>query len=382
MAGREQQDAPPPAQTRLDELEAENRALGERLAAQQAELDSLRAQYDMLDLMLDTVPVFIAYGDGDFNIRHVNRQLATWWGYPKEALVGRNLSEVMLPGGFDGTSPFMVRSINDRQIVTHERTVVARDGLEHVLRQIYSPDVDDQGQVRGIAGVVLDVTEERRADESQRIQARHAAVSEERSRIARDLHDAATQTIYSALLIAEALPQVYARNPEDGQRNLLKLRRLVRGALAEMRTLLFELRPRALESVDLCRLLESLRDTLMGHTHAEVTWDVPATCELPPPTKLALYRIAQETFNNIAKHARAGQVHVRLLCGDGAGSLVITDDGRGFDPQTVAGDRMGLSIMRERAEGIGATLAVAGGVGEGTQITVSWTAAAAETGGI
>ena len=90
------------------------------------------------------------------------------------------------------------------------------------------------------------------AIESARLsrQAQAAAAAEERSRLARDLHDAATQTIYAATLIAESLPETWARNPAEGQRNLVKLRQLVRGALAEMRTLLFELRPWTLEAVD------------------------------------------------------------------------------------------------------------------------------------
>jgi signal transduction histidine kinase len=205
---------------------------------------------------------------------------------------------------------------------------------------------------------------------SRRAQA--AAAAEERSRLARDLHDAATQTIYAAALIVEALPETWARNPAEGQRNLVKLRHLVRGALAEMRTLLFELRPWTLEAVELSRLLEYLGNALTGRTRASVEWDIGGESELSAETNVALYRIAQEAFNNIAKHARPTRVLVTLRREAEQGTLSIEDDGRGFDPASVGGDTMGLQIMRERAQAIGAKLTIESAPGRGTRVSVAW----------
>jgi signal transduction histidine kinase len=207
-------------------------------------------------------------------------------------------------------------------------------------------------------------------------QAQEAAVAEERSRLARELHDAATQTIYSATLIAEALPQVWERSPAEGQRNLAKLRQLVRGALAEMRTLLFELRPTALEAAGLDTLLHYLGDAMTSRTRIPVEVIVEETREtsadLPPDVKLAMYRIAQEAFNNIAKHAGATQATVTLHRLSEQSALTIHDNGRGFDPDSVSASRLGLGIMRERAEEIGAQLAIGSQAGQGTRISVTW----------
>jgi PAS domain S-box-containing protein len=203
-------------------------------------------------------------------------------------------------------------------------------------------------------------------------QAQAAAAAEERSRLARDLHDAATQTIYAATLIAEALPETWARNPAEGQRNLVKLRQLVRGALAEMRTLLFELRPWTLETVGLSRLLEYLGNALTGRTRVPVEWDIRGEHELSADTSVALYRIAQEAFNNIAKHARPTRVRVTLRREAEQGILSIEDDGHGFDPASVGGDKMGLQIMRERAQAIGAKLTIESAPGRGAKVTVVW----------
>jgi signal transduction histidine kinase len=207
-------------------------------------------------------------------------------------------------------------------------------------------------------------------------QAQAAAVAEERNRLARDLHDAVTQTIYSATLIAEALPQVWERSPADGQRNLVKLRQLARGALAEMRTLLFELRPTALEAADLDTLFHYLGDALTGRTRIPVEVIVEEAGEhktdLSPSVKLALYRIAQEAFNNIAKHAGATQATVTLHRMPERSTLTIQDDGRGFNPDSASAARLGLGIMRERAEEIGAQLVIESQAGQGTRVAVTW----------
>ena len=146
-----------------------------------------------------------------------------------------------------------------------------------------------------------------------------------------------TQSIYSATLIAEALPAVWERDPAEGAHNLERLRRLVRAAMAEMRTLLFELRPAALESAPLAALLERLGDALGGQTQIAVDIEVDETVDLPPDVKIVFYRVAQEAFNNIAKHARASSVIARVTAVDGGASLTVADDGRGFDPQAIVG---------------------------------------------
>jgi signal transduction histidine kinase len=202
--------------------------------------------------------------------------------------------------------------------------------------------------------------------------AQETGAHEERDRLARDLHDAVTQTIYSATLIGEALPSVWERDPEEGQRNLLKLRQLVRGALAEMRTLLFELRPASLEHADLANLLRQLGDALTGRTRIPVEVIVDGEGDVPAEVKITVYRIAQEAFNNIAKHAGAERVKSLLRFGPDHVVLAIRDNGRGFDPEEIDSERMGVQIMRERAGNIGARLVIRSRPGQGTRVLVSW----------
>jgi two-component system nitrate/nitrite sensor histidine kinase NarX len=204
-------------------------------------------------------------------------------------------------------------------------------------------------------------------------QARTVAVHKERQRLARDLHDAVTQTLFSASLIGDVLPTLWSRNPQRGEEALQDLRILTRGALAEMRTLLFELRPKALEEAPLAELLQHLADAFAGRSRVSVTLTVEGITTLPSNIQVAFYRITQEALHNVAKHADATEVDLRLVAtADGAVQLTVRDDGRGFDPiQTPAG-HFGLQTMRERATAIGADFSVHSTPGEGTEVLVCW----------
>lgn len=203
-------------------------------------------------------------------------------------------------------------------------------------------------------------------------QAQTLAMLQERQRLAQNLHDAVNQSLFSASLIAEVLPRLWKRNPDEGRQSLEDLRRLTRGAMAEMRSLLVELRPLVLTDSDLGDLLQQLGDALMGRTNIPVAVTVTGQGEVPAEVQVAFYRVCQEGLNNIAKHARASRVAINLQYNVGSMELHIRDDGRGFDPMQVPSGHYGLSIMRERAKAIGAVLSVASQPGHGAEITIHW----------
>ena len=213
-------------------------------------------------------------------------------------------------------------------------------------------------------------------------QAQEVAVVTERNRIASDLHDSVTQALFSATLVTEVLPQIWEQDPEEGERELAKLRRLTRAALAEMRTMLLELRPQALESTNLNDLLEQLTELLTSQENIDVTSTIDPIPDLPPDVQIAFYRVAQESLNNVLKHAHANQVTISLRAlppydpaeenWQGRVALHVSDDGWGFHTDQVFAEQLGLRIMAERAESISALLNITSQPEEGTQVALIW----------
>ncbi len=202
------------------------------------------------------------------------------------------------------------------------------------------------------------------------------AVLEERQRLARNLHDAINQSLFSAGLIAEVLPRLWDRDQAEARRSLEDLRRLTRGAQAEMRALLAELRPSTLTDSNLGDLLRLLGNAFTGRTNIPVIVTIHGDRNLRANVQVALYRICQEALNNIAKHGKASQVEITLVHAkqeEGLPQITIRDNGRGFDPSvTPPSGHYGLGMMRERAEALGAVLTITSQPGSGTQIDLHW----------
>ncbi len=203
------------------------------------------------------------------------------------------------------------------------------------------------------------------------VTARSAAAIEERQRLANDLHDSVSQTLWTATLVAETLSRADDLS-DDQARQVDRLRLLTRGALSEMRTLLLELRPSVIEETPLPDLVHQLASAFESRKSASCTVEIGPLPELLPTVKVALYRIVQESLNNIARHAEASTVTIRLTKWHDRVCLQVRDDGSGFDT-TEAPEHMGLRIMAERAASIGAELKVTSVCGQGTTVTVAVT---------
>ena len=205
-----------------------------------------------------------------------------------------------------------------------------------------------------------------------RNQEKEIAIANERNRLARDLHDAVTQTLFSATLIAEVIPRLWKKNINEGEKRLEELRQLTRGALAEMRTLLLELRPSALKDASFPDLIKQLSEALSGRTRIPVEIELEEIPELDQEDKIALYRICQEAFNNIAKHSDATHVWISIKKRDNKCELIINDNGKGMSQSEVPSNHLGISIMKERAQAIGANINFMSEPGAGTTIHLIW----------
>jgi signal transduction histidine kinase len=212
---------------------------------------------------------------------------------------------------------------------------------------------DDERLVRDLADHAAVLIEHSRLYEARR----ELSVLEERNRLARELHDALTQSLFGLRLRLEA-------DDVDGARALLE------DIFAELRSLILQLRPPALERDGLAASLAKHLE-VVGRTHGIATrLDAGSLGAVAPDTEQALFRIAQEALTNVVKHAAAGSVAIHLERTDGAITLEVEDDGQGFDPadRSISSRRLGLMSMRERAADVGGSLAVESEVGQGTTV--------------
>lgn len=237
----------------------------------------------------------------------------------------------------------------------------------HTARNYFSPNHADLAMIIANQVAVALVNSELHE------RARVLAALEERQRLAQNLHDAVNQSLFSAGLIAEVLPRLWDRNPVEARRSLEDLRRLTRGAQAEMRALLAELRPSTLTDNELGDMLRLLGYAFTGRTNIPVSVSVSGEGSLPAETQVALYRISQEALNNVAKHAKATQVDITVRHVHRGLEIHIRDNGCGFTASDLSrSGHYGLEMIRERAEAVGAVLLINSQPGVGTNIEIYW----------
>ncbi|MEV4558855.1 GAF domain-containing sensor histidine kinase [Kitasatospora sp. NPDC049285] len=200
---------------------------------------------------------------------------------------------------------------------------------------------------------------------------RELTLSGERARIAHDLHDAVSQKLFSLRLTARAAAKLVDRDPARARAELAEVARLAAEAADELRAVVIELRPAALEEDGLVATLASQVQVLDRAHTAKVHFTATGVRALPAAQEAALLRVAQEALHNALRHAEAGQVAVTLTATPTRGVLLtVRDDGRGFDPESVrrAGRHLGLVSMRDRAAAVGGRLTLESAPGRGTLV--------------
>jgi signal transduction histidine kinase len=226
------------------------------------------------------------------------------------------------------------------------------------------PSEMDISLLMTIADQVAVVVENARLQE----QARNLAAVQERQRLARELHDSVSQALYGIALGARTARTLLERDPHQVVEPLDYVLTLAEAGMAEMRALIFELRPEALQTEGLVAALEKQVAFVRARHGIAVTATMCEEPAVPYGVKEALYRIGQEALHNTVKHAHARQVDVRLNGSDACVVLEVADDGVGFHPDGAFPGHLGLHTMRERAVGLGGTLHVESAPGSGTRI--------------
>ncbi len=232
-------------------------------------------------------------------------------------------------------------------------------------KQFSTEDVALLSSVADHFGVTIEINRLRQQNQE-------VAVLQERERLARELHDSVTQSLYSLTLFAEASKELSQSGENDAlQEYLDDISLTAQQALKEMRLMLYELRTSALVEEGLVNALRFRLEAVEGRSGIDANLDADENISIPPELGRALYLIAQEALNNMLRHAKATAVFVTLKNSGSHLVMTIQDDGRGFTPETAVSGGMGLETMRQRIESIGGRFLINSLVDIGTKIELS-----------
>lgn len=317
--------------------------------------------------LLDALPAYIVSLDQLDRINYVNAYFEHRTGYQSSTILGQPFSRLVKNSEIARLEQLFQETREKSPCAETELSLITTTDQEFNVLWTKVLLRDAEGEIVGRIGIGRDITEQRNRETELR-----QAVDEERSRIAGELHDSVTQTLFSTAAIADALPDVWTRHPEKARKGLEDLRSMIKGALAEMRTLLVELRPESLLNRSLSELLVQLGDAIVARTRMPI--EVTVSCDdlLPVQVQIALYRIAQEAMNNVIKHSEADSATLRLHNSKNKVVLTVSDNGLGFEPNHSKSGRLGLGIMRDRARSIGADLNIKTQPNSGTTVEVTW----------
>jgi PAS domain S-box-containing protein len=345
-----------------------NAHLLERLRWSEAQLRESEARFRYL---VSASPDVIWEVDADGRFTFVSDVIERMTGFRPDEVVGRRLEEIVV-----AESVHPVRAQLAGVAAEPDRVTVARFTLRHrdgraIPVEDFATGLLQDGILIGAHGAARDVSERDRLERDLRRQAAELAASSERAHLARELHDSVTQALFAMTLVSRSIELLMPRDPAAALARFAELRELQREALAEMRSLIFELRPGSIERDGLGGALARHAISLEGRVGLPILLETELEERLPLDVEEALYRIAQEALHNVVRHASAHQARVRVERTPDRARLVVEDDGRGIDPAAViSAGHVGIAGMRARADRLGGRLALDRRPGGGTRLSV------------
>ncbi|MCA0984687.1 histidine kinase [Halobacillus yeomjeoni] len=256
-----------------------------------------------------------------------------------------------------------------------------RDDLEFRLRNL-DETIDRAEALGGKISVVLNYLKEdfkqvsnvlEDAKEKQKFGLQIIeAQEEERRRLSREIHDGPAQMLANVMLRSDLVDRTYReRGIDEALSEMKSVRKMVRSALYEVRRIIYDLRPMALDDLGLIPTLKKYLATIEDYNNIEIQYtSLGEERRLEPKYEVALFRLIQEAVQNAVKHAEATFIHVKMEMRGETATILVKDDGKGFDPNKTKKNSFGIVGMKERVEMLEGELSIESGIGEGTKVTI------------
>jgi PAS domain S-box-containing protein len=341
-------------------------------------IKDLESSRRTLDEVFANISDAIWVHDMSGNVTFANKACETLTGRPLSELINKNVREFMSPEALT-----LARQVKDKLLrgeaveQRYEQRLIKRDGSEAIM-QLATRLIVSEGKPQAFQNLARDITEERKLQDNLQFYLRKVlqAQEEERKRLARELHDDASQQI---LLLTHHIDNIASKAdnylPQGLRNELEKLYELSQQTYQGIKRYAQALRPGILDDLGLVPALQWLAEETHDFSGIKIHVKVAAIPPLPPETQLVLFRIVQEALNNLQRHSGASEASITVACQDSEVRVTISDNGKGFElPQQLSDfasqGKLGLTGMAERARLIGGELEVSSQKGKGTTIIV------------
>jgi two-component system sensor histidine kinase DegS len=337
---------------------------------------ALRTSQESYEELFTNASDAIWVHDLDGKIVIANRACEKVSGYSPDELIGKKVAEFMSRDALVIAREIRTKLMKGQAIdQRYDQRLIKKDGTEAIV-ELFTRLIRADGKPIGFQNIARDVTEERRLRDNLRLQIHKTlmAQEEERKRIARELHDDIAQSI---LLLSRQLDILISKNdskiPKASIIELEHIENIANDAYKSLQRYARDLRPSILDQMGLVAALNWLTEELGKELRIKTSVKSDKLPQLPSEVELAMFRIAQETLNNIRKHAQASTVNITVQLTSNNLKMSITDNGKGFSTSRLTGDlakegKLGVLGMEERARLIGGTLQIKSEPGKGTTV--------------
>ncbi|MEH1770882.1 MAG: AAA family ATPase [Nostoc sp.] len=336
--------------------------VAQRTAALQESEAALGEREQELRLITDALPALISYVDANGHYRFINQTYEVWFLCSRDEILGKSVRELLGETAYQITEPY-INQVQAGQITTYEAEILYPFGKKYISTT-FIPDFSPNAQVKGYYGLVIDISDRKRAEQ--------ASILEERNRMAREIHDTLAQAFTGIVLHNGTAIELITKKPETALAHMETVDELARTGLTEARRSVTALRPKLLEERDLPNVLKYLAAQMKPSTNTNLTCEIiGAAYALSSDIENNLLRIGQEAITNAVRYARATEIQVELVYQEMQCCLRVRDNGQGFDTNQITMNQgFGLLGMSERSEYIGGELIIKSQPGQGTEIVV------------
>jgi len=378
-------------QERTAELAAANEHLRKEIEERKLNEAAIRSTEEKYRFLVQNLPSIVYRGYKDWSVEFFDSKVQSLLGYDVDDFNQKKITwrHVVVPEDLEAARKEFALALKSENSYVREYRVRARSGDLFWLQDRGRIVLNDAGEIDYVSGVLFDITDRKMTEEALRESERKlrllssqllTAQEDERKRIARELHDGIGQSLGTVKVKAETVLKEARSSAAGINVELMEsVISTIQKAMEEVRIISMDLRPSTLDSLGIlatigwfCREFQTAYPQIRIEKQIDIRED-----EVPEPHKTVVYRLLQESFNNIAKHSRADLVRIHLAKAEGAINLAVHDNGRGFNPEHVVSAEnlmvgFGLASMRERTESLGGSFSILSNAGEGTVMRASW----------